>query len=102
MTSAERQHYGRLAALGCIACHIQGTPGTAAEIHHARGPAGAGQKSDYRYAIPLCPVHHRGTAHPEHPSIHLDKARFIERFGTEGELIAMAGALIFLGAREVA
>lgn len=102
MTSAERQHYGRLAALGCIACHIQGTPGTPAEIHHQRGPAGMGQKSDYRQALPLCAVHHRGTAHPAHPSIHRDKPAFIERFGTEDELLQMVRVLLALNAREVA
>jgi hypothetical protein len=44
--------------------------------------------------IPLCPMHHRGTAHPAVPSIHLAKLAFIERFGTEEKLLQMVQQLI--------
>lgn len=60
MTAAERSHYDRLTRLGCIACRNMGYQDSPAEIHHTKiGITGAGRKSDYRNAIPLCPAHHR-------------------------------------------
>lgn len=88
MTKDEKAHLSRVAELGCIACRKMGFPDTPAEIHHPRSGAGKGQRSSHLDAIPLCPVHHRGTMHPLEPSIHLDKRAFIERFGTEAELLA--------------
>jgi len=37
-------HFERVAALGCIACLIDGNPGTPAELHHIRETAGGGQR----------------------------------------------------------
>ena len=88
-SKATKAHMSRVAELGCIACHIAGTPGTLPELHHPRTNAGAGQKSLDSDVIPLCPPHHRGTMHPKVPSIHLDRARFIETFGTEAHLLRM-------------
>lgn len=93
MTNKDRQHLGRLAALGCIACYLQGTPGTPAEIHHPRAGTGVGMKASHKQAIPLCPAHHRGTAHPAVPSIHLAKLAFIDAFGTEQELLQLVQQL---------
>ncbi|WP_027853836.1 Ref family recombination enhancement nuclease [Marinobacterium litorale] len=89
MKKADKDHLNRLFEIGCIACRVQGTPGTPAEMHHPRAGAGVGQKASHGDAIPLCPAHHRGTHHPAVPSIHLDKTRFIERFGTEQELLIL-------------
>jgi uncharacterized protein YbbK (DUF523 family) len=91
MTAAERRHYSRLAVLGCIACRQLGYL-SAAEIHHIRAGTGMGKKS--RDAIPLCPAHHRGLDHPRTPSIHLDKRKFIEAFGTEAELLETVNDLL--------
>jgi hypothetical protein len=88
VTKAEREHLSRLAEFGCIACYLQDTPGTAAEIHHPRAGTGMGRRASHFDAIPLCPVHHRGTNGLAHPSIHGSKHAFIERFGTEAELLA--------------
>jgi len=52
------------------------------------------QRARHDLAIPLCPAHHRGTAHPVVASIHHDKTRFIEQFGTESELLALTLELI--------
>jgi hypothetical protein len=79
----------RVAALGCIACWIDGYPDTPPEIHHPRAGTGGGQKASDMEAIPLCPPHHRGTDHPNTPSIHLDKLVFIERYGTEAVLLSI-------------
>jgi len=93
MTKAEKAHLSRVAALGCVACFIQGTPGTPAEIHHPRAGRGKGQRASHMDDIPLCPPHHRGTHHPAVPSIHLAKLAFIERFGTEEKLLQLVQQL---------
>lgn len=87
MTKAEKEYLSRVAEIGCVACAIQGTPGTPAEIHHLREGQGMSQRADYRSAVPLCPAHHRGTDHPRTPSIHLAKRAFIAAFGTEAQLL---------------
>jgi hypothetical protein len=94
MTKAEKAHLSRVAALGCVACYLQGTPGTPAEIHHPRAGRGRGQRASHMDGIPLCPAHHRGTHHPAVPSIHLAKLVFIERFGTEEKLLQLVQQLI--------
>lgn len=86
-SKAMSAHMDRVAGLGCIACLSMGYL-TAPELHHPRDEAGAGQKAPDSDVIPLCPAHHRGTEHPRVPSIHLDRLVFIERFGTEAELLA--------------
>lgn len=88
-----KAHMARIAALGCIACLMDGYAGTPPELHHPRSGAGAGQKSSDMDVIPLCPPHHRGTDHPRTPSIHLDRLAFITRFGTESELLARVRAM---------
>jgi hypothetical protein len=93
MTKTEKQHLSRVAALGCIACYLQGTPGTPAEIHHPRAGRGKGQRASHMDGIPLCPPHHRGTHHPAVPSIHLAKLAFIEQFGTEEKLLQLVQQL---------
>ena len=94
MKTAERQHLGKVASIGCIACYKQGTPGTQAEIHHPRAGNGMGKKASHYDSIPLCPMHHRGTAGLSVPSIHGSKNRFIEEFGTEAELLELTKTLI--------
>lgn len=59
MTKAERQHYDKLSSIGCIVCRHLGYGFSPCEIHHIRHTAGAGQKSHYTEAIPLCANHHR-------------------------------------------
>lgn len=94
MTKAERQHLSRLAELGCVACLIQGTPGTPAEMHHPRTGTGMGRRASHMDALPLCPPHHRGTAGLSVPSIHGSKRAFIEAFGTEAELLEKVRELL--------
>jgi len=86
-------HFERVAALGCIACLIDGNPGTPAELHHIRETAGGGQKAPDTDVLPLCHRHHRGTDHPRTPSIHLDRLTFIARYGSETELLARVRAM---------
>ena len=94
MTKAEKHHLNKICSIGCVACIIQGTPGTPAEIHHPRAGTGSGRRASHYDAIPLCPMHHRGTAGLSVPSIHGSKNAFIERFGTEVELLELTKTLI--------
>lgn len=91
---ARLAHFERVAALGCIACLIDGNPGTPAELHHIRETAGGGQKALDSDVISVCPAHHRGTDHPRTPSIHLDRLTFIARYGSETELLARVRAML--------
>ena len=52
------------------------------------------QRSSHFRAIPLCCMHHRGTAGLSVPSIHGSKNAFIEAFGTEAELLDLTKTLI--------
>lgn len=94
MKKAEKEHLNKLAELGCLACHLQGTPGTKAEIHHMRDGVGMSQRSSHFRALPLCCIHHRGTAGLSVPSIHGSKNAFIEAFGTESELLEILKTLL--------
>lgn len=85
-TKSDNEWLAAITDLGCIACLVQGTPGSPAEVHHIRAGQGRGQRSDHQKSLALCPPHHRGTHHPEVASIHMAKRAFIEQFGTEEEL----------------
>lgn len=87
MTKAEKEHLNKLAEFGCAACFIDGFPNTPCEIHHPRAGVGKGQRASHYDAVGLCAAHHRGTRHPEIPSIHLAKRAFIAQYGTEAELL---------------
>lgn len=52
----EKEHFRKIADIGCILCCHLGYEGTPAEIHHIRR-AGIRSKSP---VIALCPEHHRG------------------------------------------
>lgn len=93
-TNAERMHMGKVAALGCIACRINGHMDTPAELHHLRDGYGKGQRASHHEVIPLCPAHHRGTLGLSVPSIHMSKHDFVAAFGTERELLAVVLELI--------
>lgn len=85
-TKSDNEWMGLITGLGCIACLVQGTPDTPAEVHHIRAGQGKAQRSDHKKSLGLCPPHHRGTDHPRTPSIHMARRAFIEKFGTEQEL----------------
>ena len=81
MTNAQKEHYRKVAELGCALCRHQGNEGTPAELHHIRR---TGRRSDAP-VIPLCPYHHRGS----NTSIHgMGRKRFeLEYKITEEELL---------------
>ena len=87
-TKAEKEHYRKVAELGCSLCRHQGNEGTPAELHHIRR---TGKRSNAP-VIPLCPYHHRGS----NTSIHGMGRRAFEREYsiTEEELLKQTENLI--------
>jgi len=58
-TKKEKQHYDKLARMGCILCIRLGYgEETPSEIHHIRRTS----KRSNAPVIPLCPEHHRGNS----------------------------------------
>lgn len=88
MTKNEREHYRKVAELGCSLCRHQGNEGTPAELHHIRR---AGKRSNAP-VIPLCPYHHRGS----NTSIHGMGRKLFERTYqiTEEELLVQTEDLL--------
>ena len=83
-TKEQKQHYDKLARLGCILCIKLGYgEGTPAEIHHIRRTS----KRSNAPVIPLCPEHHRGNT-----GIHgLGRKRFESLYNlTEYDLLELA------------
>lgn len=87
-TKSEREHYRRVAELGCSLCRHQGNEGTPAELHHIRRTS----KRSNAPVIPLCPYHHRGS----NTSIHgMGRRRFEREYAiTEEELLVQTEELL--------
>ena len=80
MTKDEKEHYRKVAELGCSLCRHQGNEGTPAELHHIRR---AGKRSNAP-VIGLCPFHHRGS----NTSIHgMGRKRFEREYGITEEAL---------------
>ena len=59
MKKADKEHYGKIARLGCSLCRfVLGYSGTPCEVHHIRRAG----KRDTSPVIGLCPEHHRGNS----------------------------------------
>ena len=58
LTKAERDHTGRVRALGCYLCRLRGYGPTEAQIHHIRYGNGMGQRSSHFLTVPICEKHH--------------------------------------------
>lgn len=84
----QKQHYNKIANLGCILCHHLGNSGTPAEVHHIRRFGG---KRDLAPVIPLCPEHHRGNT-----GVHgMGKKSFARHYGLdEHDLLAKTNELL--------
>jgi hypothetical protein len=88
----KRKRFEALADLGCIACSLEGYENTPAEIHHLRSGVGLSQRAPDERTIPLCPTHHRYGG--RYPGIHSDPKDFINRYGTEDELLCRVNSCI--------
>ncbi|MES2262136.1 MAG: Ref family recombination enhancement nuclease [Pseudomonadota bacterium] len=84
-TNAEREHMGRVAALGCCLCAHLNYGYAAAEVHHVRVRHGWG-RSGHMNTIPLCPAHHTGQPGGVHD---MGRDQFTALYGiSEIELLA--------------
>ena len=77
MKKAEKEHLRRVAVMGCYVCSRH------AEIHHIRRHTGLSLRPSHYLTIPLCYRHHRTNK----DSIHLGKKLFIQKYGTEQEIL---------------
>jgi hypothetical protein len=86
-TSEEREWMDRITAFGCIACYIDGHPGTPGAVHHLlRG----GRRIGHLYSICLCDPGHHQNGHPDKISRHPWRVRFERQYGTESELLGLS------------
>ena len=80
MNKAEKEHYGKVARLGCILCKsVLGYDDTPCEIHHIRRYGG---KRNLAPVIGLCPEHHRGDT-----GIHTLGKRFEACYGVDEQAL---------------
>lgn len=92
MTKAERHHWDRVAALGCIACRKDGITNPWVSIHHCDGRTKPGA---HMRVLPLCGPHHQ-TGGQEAPAIHPWKARFQEKYGSQADLLSYVQSLLLI------
>ncbi len=81
-TKAEKKRLQTIAEMPCYACFQDGRE-TNAEVHHIRTQTGLGLRPSHFATIPLCPKHHRTGK----LSVHLGKAEFEKRYGTQQEIL---------------
>lgn len=80
---SDGEYLSLAASLGCLACSLDGMPGTPAEIHHPRSGMGMAERAPDRDAYPLCSCHHRTGTDPKAPSVHLRPEFFHLRYGSD-------------------
>ena len=86
MNKEQRNHYDKVARLGCILCRHLELGETPCEIHHIRRAG----KRDTAPVIGLCPFHHR------FEGVHgLGRKAFEKKYGlTEEDLLAQTEELL--------
>ena len=91
-SAAEKRFHDQLAALGCIACRIDGNHNPTVSIHHIDGRTKPGA---HMRVLPLCAGHHQdGYGIPGLIAVHPYKRRFEDRYGSQYELLAMCEQLL--------
>ena len=88
MQKSKKQHYDKIARIGCILCSYLGYGESPPELHHIRRAG----KRDNAPVIPLCPTHHRGDV-----GIHgMGRKAFEKKYEiTEEELLEIALKLAY-------
>jgi hypothetical protein len=91
-TVAEKAWMDSITALGCIACLIDGHPGTPGAVHHILS---GGQRIGHLFTICLCdPGHHQNGQQLGKVSRHPWKARFEAQYGAEMDLLELSQQLV--------
>jgi len=86
-TVAEKKWLRAIVDFGCVACFLDGHSGTPAAVHHI---VEANRRLGHRFSLPLCdPGHHQNGQARGVISLHPGRSpAFIERYGTEREILA--------------
>jgi len=79
----ERERLQTISEMPCYACFQDGKGEVPSEVHHIRNHTGIGRRPPHSDTIPLCHSHHRTGK----ISVHLGKKAFVERYGTEQEIL---------------
>lgn len=96
-TVAESAWMDAITAIGCIACLIDGHPGTPGAVHHLLQ---GGRRMGHLFTICLCqPGHHMDGAQFGKVSRHPWKARFEATYGAEIDLLELTQSLVAKGER---
>lgn len=82
----EKALHNKMAALGCIACLLDGRHNTHVSIHHIDGRT---KEDAHRKVLPLCAQHHQqdDTDPLGRIAVHPNKARFEDLYGSQYELL---------------
>ena len=93
-TKAEKQHWDKVAQLGCIACIKDGYRNPLVSIHHIDGRT---KKGAHMKVLPLCAGHHQdGTGNDKNMiAVHPYKARFEAAYGKQEDLLAKVMKIIY-------
>lgn len=84
-TAADKRRTAKVYALGCIACLIDGNPGTPCSEHHVKELGGY---RDHSRTFGLCPAHHQQQFKKNGmPNRHGDRKGFEAVYGTDMELL---------------
>ncbi|MES2148615.1 MAG: Ref family recombination enhancement nuclease [Pseudomonadota bacterium] len=92
-TKSEKLMWTRMAAIGCIACHLDGRFNPVVSIHHIDGRT----KPDcHKKVLPLCAGHHQDATDEDKTlvAVHPHKARFERRYGPQMQLLALVHQLL--------
>ena len=82
MKKQDKERFEKLKRIGCIACSKKSLFSEPI-IHHIRKHTGLGLRPPHDQTIPLCPEHHN----MGNESVHLNKTKFVELFGSELQLL---------------
>ena len=94
-TVAEKAWMDSITALGCIACLIDGHPGTPGAVHHLLS---GGRRMGHMHTICLCdPGHHQNGQQFGKVSRHPFKARFESQYSSESDLLDLTQQLVNAG-----
>ncbi len=95
MSIQTKSYHRRVAALGCVACMLEGWDSTSpVSVHHVEGRVG--KNANYKI-LPLCGHHHQGTREGWDSgiiSVHPYKSRFEERYGNQKHLLMLVDELL--------
>lgn len=105
MTSkADLKRYMALQEIGCVACLINGHPGTPGDVHHLVDKGTRKLSGGNKSTFVLCVWHHRGEPLFGHsvsymqsvygPSMALQSKHFAVVFGNQRDLLARTNAVI--------